>query len=111
MPLDGRGRRSRQTELLISERNQLLVEAAKFYPGASDRKSARQLHTALSRYRAGAWRRDREVFTCPVQHRGKLTAVLWAILRTRDHVPSEMTIRRALAFRDPQDVIRFDHRG
>jgi hypothetical protein len=33
-----------------------------------------------------------------VQHRGKLTAVLWMVLRTRNHVPSEMTIRRALGY-------------
>lgn len=31
---DGRGHRSPQTLLLIDERNKLLVEAARFYPGA-----------------------------------------------------------------------------
>jgi hypothetical protein len=95
-PLDGRGHRTPQTQLLIDERDKLLIKAAQFFPGCSDREIARQLHAALSTYRNGRWRRDRAEYTCPPQHRGKLVEVLWMILRTRDHVPSEMTIRRAL---------------
>jgi hypothetical protein len=92
----GRGCRTPQTRLLIEERNRLLVEAAQFFPDASDRETARRLHVALSRYKNGTWRRDRSEALCPVQHRGKLTRTLWMILKVRDHVPSEMTIRRAL---------------
>jgi hypothetical protein len=98
VPLDGRGHRSPQTMLLINERDRYLIEAAKFFPGASDREIARLLHAALSTYRDGRFRRDRELSTCPVQHKGKLMQVMWMILKTRDHVPSEMTIRRALGF-------------
>jgi hypothetical protein len=92
--------------LVISERNHLIRAAAKFYPGARDREIARRLHSALSTYRDGRWRRDRTEATCPPQHKGKLMQVLWMILKTRDHVPSEMTIRRALASsRDPAKLI------
>jgi hypothetical protein len=33
---DGRGHRTPQTLLLLDERDKLLIEAARFYPGASD---------------------------------------------------------------------------
>ena len=106
----GRGQRSPQTLLAISERDALLREAARRYcTGMSDRAAAAMLRIALLRYRGGRWRRDRSEATCPVQHHGKLTALLWRILRTRDAVPSAMTIRRAIAFRDPPTVIRSDH--
>ncbi len=98
----GRGHRSPQTLLLIDQRNALLIEAAGFYPGASDREAARLIRVSLLRYRDGRWRRDRSEATCPVQHQGKLTQTLWRILKTRDAVPSAMTIRRA--FRDPAIV-------
>ena len=98
----GRGHRSPQTLQMICERDTLLREAAKYFPGASDREAARQLRIALSRYRDGRWRRDRSEATCPVQNQGKLTALLYPLLRTRDHVPSVMTIRRA--FRDPPNA-------
>jgi hypothetical protein len=88
--------RTRQVLLLISERDALIRSAARFYPGASGREIARQLRTALSTYYGGRWRRDREVFTCPAQHKGKLTEVLFLLLRTHEHVPSIATLRRAL---------------
>jgi hypothetical protein len=98
VPVDGRGRRTNHTLLLIKARDALLIEAAKFYPGMSNREIARRLRIALSTYRAGRWRRDRAEALCPMQHKGKLTAVLWMVLKVRDHVPSEMTIRRALGY-------------
>lgn len=105
----GRGHRSPQTLLLIDQRNALLIEAAGFYPGASDREAARLIRVSLLRYRDGRWRRDRSEATCPVQHQGKLMALLHALLRSRDHVPSVMTVRRAIAFRDPPAMKRSDH--
>ena len=72
MPVDGRGKRSPQTQLLTDERNAYLIEAARHFPGLSQREQARQLRHALSRYRDGRWRRDRSEATCPVQHRDKL---------------------------------------
>jgi hypothetical protein len=96
-PLDGRGHRTPATLLVLDERDKFLVEAARFYPGTSDREIARQLRSALSRYREGRWRRDRSEALCPVRHAGTITAVLWMILKVRDHVPSERLIRMVLA--------------
>jgi hypothetical protein len=98
LPVDGRGKRSNETLLRIDERDRYLIEAARLYPGYRDREIARRLRTALSIYRGGRFDRDRACEVCPVQHRGKLTEVLWMILKVRDHVPSEMTIRRALGY-------------
>ncbi|MEY9131929.1 hypothetical protein ACVMII_000797 [Bradyrhizobium diazoefficiens] len=95
-PIRSHGR-TRAVELLISERNALIRDAARFYPGCTDREVARQLLIALARYRNGRWRRDRVEATCPAQHRGKLVQALWLILKTRDVPVSERTIRRALA--------------
>lgn len=95
-PVDGRGHgRTPAVQLLIDERKALIRTAAKFYPGCSDREIARRLRSALSIYRGGRWERDRSD-TCPKQYRHKLTEVLYLILRVHDHVPSEVTIRRAL---------------
>jgi hypothetical protein len=54
---DGRGHRTPQTLLLLDERDKLLIEAARFYPGASDREVGRLLRIALLRYQNGRWRR------------------------------------------------------
>lgn len=94
-PLDGRGHRSNETLLRIDERDALLRAAAKHFPG-SGREAARQVRIHLERYGNGRWRRDRAEERCPPQHAGTITALLWAILKTRDHTPSEMVIRRAL---------------
>jgi hypothetical protein len=96
--IDRRGHgRTPQTQLLIDERAKLLIVAARFYPGLSRREIARKLCAALSIYRGGRWRRDYAEATCPVQHQGKLTATLWAILKTRDALVAERTLRRVLA--------------
>lgn len=84
MPVDGRGKRTPQTLLQIDERDKLLTEASRFFPGASGREAARQIHIALSRYREGRWRRTRTELTCPPQHRGRLEGVLWCLLKVRD---------------------------
>jgi hypothetical protein len=95
--VDRRGKRTPQTMLLLDERDRYLVEASRFYPGCRDREIARRLRTALLRYQGGRWRR-----TCtelrPPHPPEKIDAVLWAILKTKDYVPSEMTIRRALGY-------------
>ena len=73
------------------------VRLRRFYPGCSDREIARRLRTAIQLYQGGRWRRERADVECP-HAAGKLTAVLWMLLRVRDFVPSEMTIRRALGY-------------
>ena len=54
---------------------------------------------ALSTYRDGRWRRDRSELRCPPHHVGKLTEVLYLLLRTRDVLVSERTIRMILSRR------------
>jgi hypothetical protein len=97
LPLDRRGKRTPRVLLELDERNAYLVEAARHFPGASDREVARRLRIALLRYREGAWRRDRSEALCPERHRGKLAAVLWCVLRVADRVPSERLIRLVLS--------------
>jgi hypothetical protein len=93
---DGRGHgRTPATLLLIDERDRYLIEAAKFFPGASDREIARRLRTALLRYQTGKWRRTSSEPRCP-HDAERLDAVLWSILRVKAHTPSETTIRRVL---------------
>src|SRR5262245_52485702 len=99
--LDGRSRaRTPALRLLLDERDHLFRKAAaRFCVGMSDRQAAAMLRTALSRYRNGRWQRDRAEATCPVQHKGKLTEALWLLLKTRDAIPSERSVRAALAVR------------
>jgi hypothetical protein len=97
-PCDGRGRRTPQTLLLLDERDGYLRQAATYFPGCSDRETARRLREALAIYRNGRWRRDRSEALCPPRHAGKLTAVLWMILKVRDAPPpSVRTITVALS--------------
>lgn len=94
----GPGHRSPQTLLLISERDRLVRTARRFFPDSmSDREIARRLRIALSTYYSGRWRRDRAEATCPARHRGKLTEILYLLLRVRDHVPSARLIRAVLS--------------
>jgi hypothetical protein len=116
--IDRRGRRLADTMLALGERDRWLAEAAsRFLPGWSARAASRRLHEALSRYKLGAWRRERTSETVPLRRRGHLEGHFWMILRARDHVPSERTIRAAIdakksgdrlfvAHDDGQDVIR-----
>jgi hypothetical protein len=98
-PRDGPGHRTPQTQLLINERDKLLIEAARRYcNGMSNRAAAKYLRDALNRYRAGRFRRSRFETTCPAAHRGRLDEMLWLLLKTSDRVPSEMTVRRALGY-------------
>jgi hypothetical protein len=91
----GVGQRSPATALMLDERNALLAKAARFYPGMSQREIARRLRSRLVIYRNGRWRRSCAELKAP-HPAEKIDAVLWMILRVKDYVPSEMTIRRAL---------------
>jgi hypothetical protein len=90
--------------LELDKRDALLIEIARrFYAGVSRRETAHRLRRRWLLYQQGRWRRTRSE-KCP-HYAVSLDTALWCLLRIRDHVPSEMTIRRALAFRDPRDVI------
>jgi hypothetical protein len=85
--LDGRSHgRTPAVLLRISERDNFIRAAARFFPGGTDREVARKLHDALSTYRGGRWQRDRRDNLCPPQHKGKLMAVLWMILKVHDRL-------------------------
>jgi hypothetical protein len=93
----GAGHRTPQTMLLLDERDRYLREAARFFPYPSDREVARQLRRALLTYRGGAWRREYSEALCPERHRGKLKQALWCLLKSRDAIPCDRSIRTALA--------------
>jgi hypothetical protein len=98
-PVDRRGKRLPETLQAIAQRDALLREAAaRFCAGATHHQAAEMLRTKLLRYQTSAWRRDRAQPECPSRLAGRLDALLFQILRTRDHVPSGVTIRRALTF-------------
>jgi hypothetical protein len=102
--VDARGRRPPADVLARAVRDHLLRAAAdRFCVGMSDRQAAMVLRTKLDRYRLGAWRRDRVEVQCPDRHRSSVTELLWTILKIRDAVPSDRTIRLALAL-DPFSV-------
>ena len=97
-PVDGRGRRSPGDVLARAVRDHLLrIAADRFCAGMSDRAAAKHLHTKLSRYRAGAWRRDRSEALCPARHRGTVNELMWLVLKIRDAIPGDRMIRAALA--------------
>jgi hypothetical protein len=110
-PIDARGRRPPADVLARAVRDHLLRTAAdRFCVGMSDRQAAMVLRTKLDRYRLGAWQRDRAAGAqCPDRHRGSVTELLWTILKIRDAVPSDRSIRAALGarsiFRCPRSVI------
>jgi hypothetical protein len=105
-PVDWRGRRTPADVLGRTIRDHLLrIAAERHLSGLSDRQAAEMLRTKLTRYAAGSWRRDRVEDLCPARHHGRIEALLWETLRTRDMIPSSRTIRKALAggFTRPTD--------
>lgn len=103
-PVDARGRRPPADVLARAIRDHLLRTAAdRFCAGMKHRPAAAMLRSKLIRYREGAWRRDRVEVQCPDRHRGTVTELLWTILKIRDVVPGDRTIRAALAL-DPFSV-------
>jgi hypothetical protein len=94
-PIDGRGRRTNHTLLLIRAREILLMEAARHFPAASDRETARQLLDALKIYAAGRWQRD-SAARCPPQY-ADYRLLFFAILRLHDHIPCDRVVRTAVA--------------
>jgi hypothetical protein len=93
-----RGHRTTATLDAIERRNQLILEAAdRYFPGLSGRETARRLRVCLLRYQCGAWRRTRTEASCPDRHLGRLEALLWQLLKVRDHVPGDKLVRTALA--------------
>lgn len=77
----------------IERRDELLRRiASTYFPGLAGRSAAAAILTALARYEATGWRRDRAYVTPPAALRGDL----FRLLRLAAPL-SESTIRRALA--------------
>ena len=93
---DNRGHRSPRFLLQLDERDRYLIKAARHFPGLSHRETARLLRCRLTIYRDGRWRRSRSEVWCP-HPVDRIEATLWAILKVRDHVPSERLIRAVLS--------------
>lgn len=95
--VDGRGRRSLDTRVAILVRDATIAEAAlRFYPLMSSVAAARVLHAGLSRYQSGAWRRHRTEENMPARLAGRVEGMYWFVLKMRDALPSERTIRAAI---------------
>jgi len=104
VPVDARGRRPPADVLARAVRDHLLRTAAdRFCVGMSDRAAAAWLLDKLSTYRGGRWRRDKNEVQCPARHRGTITELLWRVLKVRDAIPGDRTIRAALAL-DPFSI-------
>ena len=98
VPIDRRGHRTPNTLLMLDERDAMLVATARrFFSGMSHRETAHRLRSRLLIYQSGRWRRTSAELR-PPHDADSLDAALWCLLRIKDHVPSEMTIRRALAY-------------
>jgi hypothetical protein len=97
-PMERRGRRTNETLLRLDERDALLVAIARrFYGGLSRRETAHMLRRSWLLYQQGRWRRTSSELK-PPHDAETLDAALWHLLWIKDYVPSEMTIRRALAY-------------
>jgi hypothetical protein len=69
------------TLLHLTVRDCFLRLAAEIHcAGMSDRQAAAWLHSKLSRYRAGAWWRDRVEPECPPRLYGRVNGLMWAVL-------------------------------
>jgi hypothetical protein len=96
VPFGGRGRRTPATLLVLDERDRYLIEAARAHFSGLSHQTARSLRSRLLVYRQGRWRRScSEVWNPHPAER--IEAVLWMLLRVRDAIPSERTIRAVLA--------------
>lgn len=99
-PIDGRGRRPPADVVARAIRDHLLrVAAARFCAGLSERQAALILRAKLIRYREAAWPSDRSLEQCPARHRGTISELMWTILRIRDAIPGDRSLRTALALK------------
>ncbi|MGX1353001.1 hypothetical protein AB7M49_006610 [Bradyrhizobium elkanii] len=90
------GERSLATRAALAERDRLVRElAATCFPGLTRNQQAEAIHVALSRYHAGAWRRECSDPECRHAATDR-RALLWQILKARPHVPAPRTINGIL---------------
>lgn len=75
----------------------------RFQPQANRAEQSRWLYRDASRYRSGAWLRDRDLEQCPKQHLGKPNQFFFEIFKIKDSLPGE----RALSYilRDTEQAL------
>jgi hypothetical protein len=83
---------SRRT--VLDQRDHLLKEAASFLPAGSAREKGDWVHERLGRYRNGRWRTGDRLLRDNPHAPSCLDAILWRLLRVKDHVPSAELIRK-----------------
>lgn len=102
VPVRGRGIRLPETLARIEQGDDVLREMrSRHYASLSGREAARQIRSALDRYRSGRWRRDRLANRFPSD---PLAALCARYLTIADRLPSLTKIRAAIgAIRWPRD--------
>ena len=99
------GQRSARTRAAIAERDRLVAEAAvEFFPDQPPAAQARGLHQRWSRYAVSGWRRERALSAPPPMRRGKIEERLWQVMKVRDLVLTERSVRAILAASYPYSL-------
>lgn len=91
------GQRSVRTRAAIAERDRLVAEAAaEFFSDEPPAAQARAIHERWTRYATSGWRRERALSTLPSIRHGKIEGRIWQIMKVRDFVLKERSIRGIL---------------
>jgi hypothetical protein len=91
------GQRTWRTRAALPERDAILREAAaRLFPKLTATEQAKALETALARYAASAWQRERAMAELPPRHKGRLEECLWQTLRAEPRALGRERIRKIL---------------
>ena len=94
----GPGQRKAATIASIASRDELLrAAAAEFFPDLRPAEQARDMHQHWRRYVAAGWPRERALEEPPERRRGTIEGALWRVMKTRDHLLAERSLRLILA--------------
>jgi hypothetical protein len=93
----GPGQRDPRTRASLAERDEFLREAARlFFPQLAPTEQAKALETALARYAASAWQRERAAPELPPRHKGRIEEYLWRVMRAEPRTLGWERIRKIL---------------
>jgi hypothetical protein len=91
------GQRDARARAAMAERDRLLREAAaRFFPKLTPTEQAKALETALARYAASAWQRERAAPELPPRHKAKIEEYLWRVMRAEPRTLGWERIRKIL---------------
>jgi hypothetical protein len=92
-----RGERDARNRAALSERDQLLRQAAaQFYPRATPAEAGRLLASKMEWYLTSAWARERGASACPPRHAGRVEECLWKALKAEPRALSSERIEKVL---------------